>query len=125
MYQGWWQDCLSDALGSSYAGAASYLPSGRNSFFRQLDYMICTLAATSFSEMYAICDVSTYSCRKASLFSRYRMLSEMLGAALLSHGKERGVNMMLETSGRDVAMYEYVDFLFPDDKYKKLCVNFR
>ena len=125
VYQSWWKDCLAQALGDQYDGNVENLPEGGNSFFRQLDYMICTLASKEFAEMYEIQDVGTYSDRKASLFSRYRMLSEMLGAALLGHGKDQGINMMLETSGRDVAMYEYVDFLFPGDEYNKLCVNFR
>ncbi|GMH95768.1 hypothetical protein TrVE_jg12744 [Triparma verrucosa] len=125
LYQPWWQDCLSASLGSTYSGAKESLPSGSNSFFRQLDYMICTLASLDFKHMYDINDVGVYSERKASLFKRYRMLSEMLGVLLLKDGKENGINLMLETSGRDVAMYEYIDYLFNDSKYNKLCLNFK
>jgi hypothetical protein len=52
------------------------------------------------------------------------MVSEMLGAGLLLEAKKVGMNVMLETSGRDVAMYKYVDILFPDDSYNKLVINF-
>ena len=34
------------------------------------------------------------------------------------------MNVMVETSGRDVASFEYVDHLFPDDAYRKLVLHF-
>jgi hypothetical protein len=86
--------------------------------------MMCAVAADKFKSIYSIPDVETYSSEKAKIFSRYRMISEMLGAGLLLEAKKVGMNVMLETSGRDVAMYKYVDILFPDNSYNKLAINF-
>ena len=121
--QPWIQDALAEAL-PTFTGDKSTLPCSKNSFFRQLDYMMCAVAADRFKNIYAIPDVETYSSEKAKIFSRYRMVSEMLGAGLLLEAKKVGMNVMLETSGRDVAMYKYVDILFPDDSYNKLVINF-
>ena len=121
--QPWIQDALAEAL-PTFAGDKSTLPCSKNSFFRQLDYMMCAVAADRFKSIYDISDVEMYSSEKAKIFSRYRMVSEMLGAGLLLEAKKVGMNVMLETSGRDVAMYKYVDILFPDDSYNKLVINF-
>jgi hypothetical protein len=34
-------------------------------------------------------------------------------------------DVMLETSGRDIAMFHYVDTFFPNSAYRKLVVHFR
>lgn len=124
------------------------LPTGENSFFRQLDHMIITLANEEFSLLYALtCAqleeeddgdndndnddqqhpskelISRYSNLKASIFSRYRTLSELLGVILLKEAQAANINTMCETSGRDVAMFHYIDHFFPS-RYNKLALHF-
>lgn len=125
------------------------LPVGRNSFFRQLDHMIATLCNEDFSKLYnftrdlLLCAgdnnssvseilikdppidvVKKYSDLKAAIFTRYRTLSELLGAHLLLEAQKLQLNCMLETSGRDVAMFHYVNQMFPSEKYNKLALHF-
>mmetsp|Transcript_42754 Transcript_42754/g.90890 ORF Transcript_42754/g.90890 Transcript_42754/m.90890 type:complete len:453 (-) Transcript_42754:518-1876(-) len=128
------------------------LPNGDNSFFRQLDHMITTLCNEDFSVLYALTGaqldedekretkendkkralegdppkelIKQYSNLKASIFSRYRTLSELLGILLLKEAQSAGINAMCETSGRDIAMFHYVDRFFPDGKYNKLALHF-
>ena len=121
--QPWITDCLNDAL-PSFSGPPESLPHAGNAFFRQLDFMMAALAVDKFRDIYSIDGEREYSEAKAKIFSRYRMVSEMLGASLLVEAKKIGMNVMLETSGRDLAMYKYVDMLFPDDTYNKLAINF-
>uniref|UniRef100_A0A7S2UUP8 Uncharacterized protein n=1 Tax=Fibrocapsa japonica TaxID=94617 RepID=A0A7S2UUP8_9STRA len=131
IYQPWFQEVLSQALDARYPDEGftelnkkTDLPDGSNSYFRQLDYMVATVANEDFRDLYAIDDVSLYAQVKDAIFSRYRTIAEMLGILLVKHSKQKGINIMLETSGRDVAMYEYIDHCFPDDQYHKLVVNF-
>jgi hypothetical protein len=104
------------------------LPDGNNSFFRQLDYMLATLANNEFKSLYSNFStkpVEEYSKRKQEIFSRYRMLAEMLGIFLMKSCKQNGMNVMVETSGRDVAMFKYIQYLFPEeDMYNKLVLHF-
>lgn len=122
------------------------LPDGTNSFFRQLDHMIATLCNEEFSKLYtysrdlkaaasATMDgsrppplsrdaIRLYSDLKAAIFTRYRTLSELLGVALLREAQAESLNCMLETSGRDVAMFHYVDRFFPAHQYNKLALRF-
>jgi hypothetical protein len=61
MYQTWFSELLSEALvcppsdGQQSESNVSHntLPTGSNSFFRQLDHMICTLCNEEFTRMYA------------------------------------------------------------------------
>ncbi|KAL7548994.1 hypothetical protein ACHAWF_012262 [Thalassiosira exigua] len=160
MYQPWFSAVLSEALifPSNGDNDNSHnedfdlddLPTGHNSFFRQLDHMIATLCNQHFSEKYALTgaqlDDSTeytetpskelirqYSNLKASIFSRYRTLSELLGVFLLREAKKVRINAMCETSGRDVAMFHYIDRFFGSaecgtkeetSKYNKLALHF-
>ena len=81
------------------------LPAGKNSFYRQLDYMVATLAVEEFETLYknssssgsssgssgggsgggsggsggSGSDVEEYSRQKAVIFSKYRMIAEQLG----------------------------------------------
>ena len=49
----------------------------------------------------------------------------MLGALLLKQAQKVDINCMLETSGRDVAMFHYVDHMFGENKsYNKLALHF-
>jgi len=62
---------------------------------------------------------------KAAIFGRYRTLSELLGALLLKQAQKVNINCMMETSGRDVAMFHYVDHFFGQNKkYNKLALHF-
>jgi hypothetical protein len=98
--------------------------------------MIATLCNEEFSHLYQLTaeqmekdrDLSKtlirqYSDLKASIFVRYRTLSELLGILLLREAQERQISCMMETSGRDVAMFKYIDEFFPIG-YNKLALHF-
>jgi len=128
LYQPWWQSLLAECLGDDTKDS---LPSGQNSFFRQLDHMIATLCNQEFADMYSWMEkddsedkIPLYTDRKAAIFTRYRTLSELLGIELVRAAQKTGSNVMLETSGRDVAMFEYVDRFF-DDSYQRLALHFQ
>ena len=135
IYQPWFQDLLRNALSSQYCGEVEDLPTGKNSFFRQLDFMIATVACEDFRELYAkvgLIDVAEYSKIIDAIFARYRTLAEMVGIMLVKEARLKGMNIMIETSGKDVASFRYVDHLFPDSAegstphraYNKLMVHF-
>jgi hypothetical protein len=44
---------------------------------------IATVANEEFRELYGLEDVGEYAARKSAIFSRYRLLAEMVGALLL------------------------------------------
>ena len=144
LYQDWFPQLLQEALVVP-AGAKSatlfppnLLPTGRNSFFRQLDHMIATLCNEDFCIMYQLTAdlikdgastdeaLAKYADLKAAIFGRYRTLSELLGAALLHQAQARRANCLMETSGRDVAMFHYVNHFFghEDAAYHKLALHF-
>jgi len=140
MYQPWFPQLLLEALvappGAKSDFAVSALPNGENSFFRQLDHMITTLTNEDFAKLYALTSaqlsgdeppkelITKYSDLKAGYFSRYRTLSELLGALLLREAQNVSINAMCETSGRDVAMFHYIDHFFPGGHYNKLALHF-
>mmetsp|Transcript_25910 Transcript_25910/g.31940 ORF Transcript_25910/g.31940 Transcript_25910/m.31940 type:complete len:535 (-) Transcript_25910:160-1764(-) len=156
VYQSWFNELLQEALVVPPGGAADddddssklQLPTGENSFFRQLDHMIATLTNHNFQLMYHLTSqahdfhndndtdtdtdentpssdlIQTYSNYKAAIFTRYRTLSEILGVMLVREAIQQNLNVMIETSGRDVAMFHYVDLFFPSDKYNKLALHF-
>lgn len=141
MYQPWFDSLLSEALCSPpdvvVANKPKNLPTGSNSFFRQLDHMICTLTNEEFAKLYHWAAsqlpsdgspseqlVKDYSDYKAALFTRYRTLSELLGGLLLREAQKVNMNCLMETSGRDVAMFHYVDHFFDSTKYNKLALHF-
>jgi len=155
VYQPWFQQLLNEALvhpknikadsdsdsDSNSEIALDSLPTGENSFFRQLDHMIITLINHNFQKMYAMTKLShdfdenpeqdppssiiqQYSNYKAAIFTRYRTLSEILGVLLVRQAKASKMNIMIETSGRDVAMFHYVDSFFPSEEYNKLALHF-
>ena len=138
IYQPWFKAVLHEALGAQADAPAAdkdgglealdeaELPGGADSFFRQLDYMIATLANEDFRALYADTagDVALYARVKESIFARYRTYAEALGALLVRATRARRMNVMVETSGRDAGMYAYVDAFFPDAEYRKLVVNF-
>lgn len=124
VYQQWFKEVLQQALGDSYSGSQEELPDGSDSFFRQLDYMMATLANKEFARLYKVEDMRNYASLKDAIFQRYRKLAETLGVLLVKEAQEKRLNVMVETSGRDVAMFKYVDQFFPEDKYRKLVVHF-
>jgi len=124
VYQPWFKKALKEALGDSYTGPTEELPDGTDSFFRQLDYMMATLANKDFARLYKVADIGDYASLKDGIFQRYRKLAETLGVLLVKEAQKKQLNVMVETSGRDVAMFKYVDQFFPEDKYRKLVVHF-
>ena len=68
--------------------------------------------------------MNTFAEAKALIYRRYRTLAEMAGMYLMKQCKQRGMNVMVETSGRDLASYQYIEHLFPDDSYNKLVLRF-
>jgi hypothetical protein len=158
MYQPWFGKILSEAIVAPKTEDTSSskkqkteqvttqnLPTGSNSFFRQLDHMICTVCNEEFSRLYKWAAselpeqkegegpplvpsevVEQYSEYKAGIFTRYRTLSELLGALLLKQAQLVNINCMMETSGRDVAMFHYVDHFFDSETsgYNKLALHF-
>ena len=125
--QPWFRNALSLALNNTNDSSAfdpDDLPDGQNSFFRQLDYMVATIANESFRHLYTLTDVSTYAVMKDAIFARHRSLAEILGALLVGAAQEKALNVMVETSGRDIAMFKYIDHFFPDSEYRKLVVHF-
>lgn len=150
MFQPWFRELLSEALvcppsdgKMEFCESSSNLPDGSNSFFRQLDHMICTLCNEEFTRLYAWstieiakakddgklhpCEevIEQYSNYKAAIFSRYRTLSELLGVLLLKQAQKKNINCLMETSGKDVAMFHYINHFFGENKkYKKLALHF-
>lgn len=130
----------------------SNLPCGSNTFFRQLDHMIATLCNEEFIRLYTYTRdmlvkvdgdehgttppgqqqqlpptsdiIQLYSNMKAAIFARYRTISELLGVILLREAQKISINCMVETSGRDVAMFHYIDHFFPASSYHKLALHF-
>ena len=135
-----------DAGAAGGIPAMKDLPHGGNSFFRQLDHIIATVCNKEFEELYDLTSkqdfdgtepgsdvIRKYSDLKAAIFTRYRTLSELVGICLLRQAQKLGSNCMVETSGRDVSMFHYIDRFFPvqDDEsgsgqtgYRKLALHF-
>ena len=125
--QPWFEDVLREALGDQLTEGSDF-PIGGNSFFRQLDYLVATIANEDFKELYAS-DVSIgeYSSQKDKIFKRHRTVAEILGVLLLRSSVKRRMNALVETSGRDVASFDFIDALFSDEAastYRKLVVHF-
>ena len=55
------------------------LPVGNNSFFRQLDFLVATVANAEFKRLYSLRDVKSYAMLKNAIFARYRNLAEICG----------------------------------------------
>eukprot|EP00550_Attheya_septentrionalis_P007254 CAMPEP_0198289356 /NCGR_PEP_ID=MMETSP1449-20131203/7562_1 /TAXON_ID=420275 /ORGANISM="Attheya septentrionalis, Strain CCMP2084" /LENGTH=414 /DNA_ID=CAMNT_0043987665 /DNA_START=469 /DNA_END=1713 /DNA_ORIENTATION=+ len=148
VYQDWFPALLQEALVTPTTTKATsttrttpldYLPAGKNSFFRQLDHMIAILANEEFKTLYTNAaddnDIDLYARYKDGIFARFRTLSEMLGVILIREAQKESINVMVETSGRDIAMFNYVDEFFsskdnendpndPQSGYRKLALHF-
>jgi len=137
VYQPWFEQVLQEALvhpatiitHSSIEPTMNpplSLPTGQNSFFRQLDHMVATLVHTYFQLLYRLTSktldltsssstlqqgmeqtssnppkkvISLYSQFKAALFTRFRTISEMVGIIFIREAMNRNMNIMIETSG--------------------------
>lgn len=143
IYQSWFSTLLEQALAppstTSDKDDCSDLPHGGNSFFRQLDHMLAILANEEFQSLYSLTGdaisnskedkipqsiIDKYSLLKDGIFTRYRTLAEMMGIVLCQLGQKQNINIMVETSGRDIAMFNYIDRFFPTG-YNKLALNFK
>ena len=131
VYQPWFQEALQQALVKENIDPEDLvlLPRGNNCFFRQLDFLVATVANQAFHDLYddAVIkddDVLTYARLKDALFARYRSLAEIMGILLVEEAKEKKMNVIVETSGRDIAMFQYIDHCFPKDVYNRLVVHF-
>lgn len=137
IYQPWFSTLLSEALIPPEGDPPNIkeLPIGSNSFFRQLDHMIAVLANQQFARLYNIEQgasadenreaVDTYAKFKDAVFARYRTLSEMIGIIFCRECTRSRMNIMIETSGRDISMFNYVNTLFGTDSgYRKLVLRF-
>jgi len=153
MYQPWFEELLREAIifpseipseANNDDGAQLVLPTGRNSFFRQLDFMVATLVNEEFYTLYTLTSklhdfsagdgkssqdpkeevIQQYSDYKAAIFARYRTLCEILGILLIREAQSRNLNVMVKTSGRDIAMFHYVDQFFDRKRYRKLALHF-
>jgi hypothetical protein len=128
-YQPWFRDALAEALVGPGGGAAGApppapLPGGDDVFFRQLDYVVAAACNDDFSRLYSVEAVDAYAAAKAAIFARYRSVAEAVGAALVADAVTKRCSVALETSGRDLGMFGYVDHFFDDDAYHKLVLNF-
>ena len=106
---------VADAYGIGYPTAplsARELPCGERGFYRQLDYMIATLASEEFRALYTIVDdLELYATRKATIFAKYRGIAEILGVLLVQCAMERGMDVFAETSGRSAGSFAYIDYM--------------
>ena len=67
--------------------------------------MVATMANEDFKDLFQVDDVSTYAALKDSIFARYRTVAEMVGVLLVRQAQAKRMNIMVETSGRDIAMF--------------------
>lgn len=100
------------------------LPDGSNSYFRQLDFILSTIANEEFNKLFRITDVGLYATLKNAIFARYRTLAEIYGALFVQESVKRKMNVFIETSGRDTSMFDYVNYNFPEDEYHRCVVHF-
>eukprot|EP00597_Dinobryon_sp_UTEXLB2267_P006268 CAMPEP_0170070720 /NCGR_PEP_ID=MMETSP0019_2-20121128/8904_1 /TAXON_ID=98059 /ORGANISM="Dinobryon sp., Strain UTEXLB2267" /LENGTH=353 /DNA_ID=CAMNT_0010279065 /DNA_START=76 /DNA_END=1137 /DNA_ORIENTATION=- len=121
--QDWFSEALLLSLGVDKF-EINDLPSGKNSFFRQLDYIIATIANEDFKELYKCTNIVDYMAYKDAIFARYRTLAEIIGVLITETAQQKRLNVMVETSGRDIAMFQYIDSLYPDANYRKMVVHF-
>ena len=65
VYQLWFKEALAQALAAQHPGlSTAELPDGDNSFFRQLDYMVATLANEECRRLYAVTEMPLYAALK-------------------------------------------------------------
>jgi len=78
----WFKTILYEALSAQLVHTditIDDLPIGSNSFFRQLDFIVATVANSEFKRLYGLQDVNSYATLKNAIFARYRNLAEICG----------------------------------------------
>lgn len=78
----WFRTILYEALSAQLVHTditIDDLPIGSNSFFRQLDFIVATVANSEFKRLYGLQDVHSYATLKNAIFARYRNLAEICG----------------------------------------------
>ena len=108
-------DCCSPATASSASSSSTSSTSSSSA-----SSSTTTSAAPSFSKE----QVQTYMNVKGGIFARYRSLCETLGGLLIESAISKNMNVMVETSGKDIASFHYINNFFNDEQYRKLVVNF-
>jgi len=43
---------------------------------------------------------------------------------LIDTARDNSMNVMVESSGRDIAMFDYMNYCFPSDRYRHLVIHF-
>lgn len=123
VYEPWFGEALS--AGVEGPSASGVLPGGGNSFFRQLDFLVASVASEQFASMYRVDDIAEYAALKDAVFARHRTVAEIVGALLVRRARDAGMNIMVETSGRDVGMFKYMDHFFGGARgYRLMVVHF-
>lgn len=51
-------------------------------------------------------------------------ITYFLGLLLIKSACKQGMNVLIETSGRDISMFEYMNNCFGSEDYNKLVINF-
>lgn len=123
-YMPWMEEVLTEALAAAGANMTQPLPTGSNSFFRQLDFIMATIANVEFEALYSETEIGAYAAKKAVIFGKYRTAAELFGLVFLEAARAERKNVMFETSGRDKGMFEFVDEVYDDDVYQKLVIYF-
>ena len=134
------QPWFSLLLSSSFLTSTSYspddLPAASNSFFRQLDHILATVVNKEFHSLYQSMDYTNYKKIKETIYLKYRLFAEIFGFCTVFEAQKQGMNILIETSGRDSAMFECIDYLAdtynshqrsstsPNIKYRKLLIHF-
>ena len=48
----------------------------------------------------------------------------ILGMLLIDTARDSSMNVLIESSGRDITMFDYMNYCFPSDRYHRLVVHF-
>ncbi|CAE8614712.1 unnamed protein product [Polarella glacialis] len=130
MYQPWFQALLHESLSHSGQNppAKEQLPTGHNSFFRQLDFMMGALANEYFRTLFQKAgnedDLKLYVSGKKEIFNKCRVWAEIWLLMLTQTAQKERINVIVETTGKDAAMLDYVNRFFPASDYHKLVIHF-
>ncbi|CAE8740856.1 unnamed protein product [Polarella glacialis] len=130
VYQPWFQALLHEALIHSGQDppAKEQLPTGHNSFFRQLDFMMGALANEYFRTLFQKAgkedDLKLYVSGKKEIFNKCRVWAEIWLLLLTQTAQKERMNVIVETTGKDAAMLDYVNHFFPALDYHRLVLRF-
>lgn len=125
VYEAWFCEALRAGIEGEVAEGMT-LPSGRNSFFRQLDFLVASVANQEFAALYDVEDIGEYAALKDAVFARHRTIAEIFGALLVGCARDAGLSVMVETSGRDVGMFRYIEHFFGAGRadYRLMVIHF-